>query len=135
MLSLPSLQEALVTRTTMRFSSSIPVFLALIVALASLAVASGEVSTTHVGEAVNLASTGSNTTSTKGCADSSSHKLGASFTNWAVPHRTSSTVVDKVVFAGVILGVVGIAALVTLQKVRTGEPLPGYTQAVYMKDA
>jgi hypothetical protein len=68
----------------------------------------------------------------EGC--SGPHVLGANFKDYRIPKRASATGAELGLFVAGVAGVLGVSAIVTYFKVRTGEPLPGYTQAQYMKE-
>lgn len=71
----------------------------------------------------------------KGCADEGGKKLGASFTDYTVPKRAAATVGEGLGFAALVIGVIVIAGVNTYYKVKSNpRGLPGYTQAIYMKD-
>lgn len=67
-------------------------------------------------------------------ACSSHKKLGASFTDYTVPKRASATVGESLGFAAIVVGVLAVASVNTYFKVKQSPKLPGYTQAVYLRE-
>lgn len=67
-------------------------------------------------------------------ACASHKKLGANFTDYTVPKRASATVGESLGFAAVVVGVLAVASVNTYFKVKSSPKLPGYTQAVYLRE-
>lgn len=71
----------------------------------------------------------------KAAASCSPHKkLGANFTDYTVPKRASATVGESLGFAAIVVGVLAVASVNTYFKVKQSPKLPGYTQAVYLRE-
>ena len=52
-----------------------------------------------------------------------------------IPHVPPPTMQQKLLFGAGVATILVVAAVRTYTKVRAGEPIPGYTQATYMKKA
>lgn len=64
------------------------------------------------------------------------HKLGENFQDWSVPERAAATVGESLGFAVLVVGVLAVASAGTYFKVKSnpGKGLPGYSQAIYMRE-
>lgn len=79
-----------------------------------------------------LLTTGAADPKASGC--SPHKKLGANFSDYTVPKRAAATVGESLGFAAIVVGVLAVASVNTYFKVKASPKLPGYTQAVYLRE-